>query len=121
MGIVLTNQRGVIVHGKDNLQLETEVPDYVLAGSTLKCLQIVQLDLEVGEYTLEIGTATITRSDFDTRMYKSQEEVNKEMARLSNRIDVGRIAVTEKKIGHPMKNMFHGCCDLQGNISILVE
>ena len=119
MGIVLTNQRGVIVHGKDNLQLETDVPDYVLAGSTLKCLQTVQLDLEVGEYT--IGTATITRSDFDTRMYKSQEEVNKEMDRLSNRIDVGRIAVTEKKIGQPMKNMFHGCCDLQGNISILVE
>ena len=27
------------------------------------------------------------------------EEVNKEMDRLSNRIDVGRIAVTEKKIG----------------------
>lgn len=121
VGIVLTNQRGVIVHGKDNLQLETDVPDYVLAGSTLKCLQTVQLDLEVGEYTLEIGTATITRSDFDTRMYKSQEEVNKEMDRLSNRIDVGRIAVTEKKIGQPMKNMFHGCCDLQGNISILVE
>lgn len=119
VGIVFTNQKGTIVHGKDNVQLETNIPDRVFAGTTLKCLQCVKLDLQVGEYTIEIGSATMLRDEFDNRMYQSQEEVNANMERLSNMLNAGRIAVSEKKIGQPMKNMFHGCCDLPGSISII--
>lgn len=120
-GIVLTNQKGIIVHGKDSLQIYTDLPDHVKAGAVLRCLQTVKLDLQVGEYTIETGCATIRRELYDVRMYKQQEEVNAGMERLVNVIDAGRIAVLEKKTGMPMKNMFHGICGLEGNIFINEE
>ncbi len=120
-GIVLTNQKGIIVHGKDNLQMDTELPDDVKAGTRLFCLQTVKLDLQVGEYTIEAGCATIQRDLYEQRMYKQQEEVNAGMERLVSLIDAGRIAVLEKKTGAPMKNMFHGICGLEGTIFIKEE
>lgn len=120
-GMVLTNQKGIIVHGKDHLQICTELPDYVKAGTRLRCLQTVKLDLQVGEYTVEVGFGTIKRELYAVRMYKQQEEVNAGMERLVNLIDAGRIAVLEKKTGMPMKNMFHGICDLAGDILISEE
>lgn len=120
-GIVLTNQKGIIVHGKDHLQIDAKLPDGVKAGTCLRCLQVVKLDLQVGEYTIETGCATIKRELYDVRMYKRQEEVNAGMERLVSLIDAGRIAVMEKQTGMPMKNMFHGICDLAGDIFIRVQ
>ena len=121
VGLVFTNQKGIIVHGKDSIQMKTEIPDQVISGTILKCLQRVKLDLEVGEYTVEIGAATMLRSDYDMRMYVSQEEINSNMERLTNILNAGRIAVSERKIGAPAKILFHGCCDLQGDISIITR
>ena len=101
--------------------MKTEIPDQVISGTILKCLQRVKLDLEVGEYTVEIGAATMLRSDYDMRMYVSQEEINSNMERLTNILNAGRIAVSERKIGAPAKILFHGCCDLQGDISIITR
>ncbi len=120
-GIVLTNQKGIIVHGKDHLQIDSKLPDGVKAGTCLRCLQIVKLDLQVGEYTIEAGCATIPRALYETRMYQRQEEVNAGMERLASLIDAGRIAVMEKQTGTPMKNMFHGICDLAGDIFICIQ
>ena len=120
-GIVLTNQKGIIVHGKDHLQIDSKLPDGVKAGTCLRCLQIVKLDLQVGEYTIEAGCATIPRALYATRMYQRQEEVNAGMERLASLIDAGRIAVMEKQTGTPMKNMFHGICDLAGDIFICIQ
>ena len=120
-GIVLTNQKGIIVHGKDHLQIDSKLPDSVKAGTCLRCLQIVKLDLQVGEYTIEAGCATIPRALYETRMYQRQEEVNAGMERLASLIDAGRIAVMEKQTGTPMKNMFHGICDLAGDIFICIQ
>ncbi|MDE7310462.1 MAG: ABC transporter ATP-binding protein [Eubacterium sp.] len=120
-GIVLTNQKGIIVHGKDNLQIYAELPDHVKAGTRLRCLQTVKLDLQVGEYTIEAGCATIQRELYEVRMYRQQEEVNAGMERLATLIRAGRIAVLEKKTGMPMKNMFHGICGLEGDIFICEE
>ena len=120
-GIVLTNQKGIIVHGKDHLQIDSKLPDSVKAGTCLRCLQIVKLDLQVGEYTIEAGCATIPRALYENRMYQRQEEVNAGMERLASLIDAGRIAVMEKQTGTPMKNMFHGICDLAGDIFICIQ
>ncbi len=109
------------MHGKDNLQIYADLPDHVKAGTRLRCLQTVKLDLQVGEYTIEAGCATIQRELYDVRMHKQQEEVNAGMERLATVIHAGRIAVLEKKTGMPMKNMFHGICDLKGNIWISQE
>ena len=120
-GMVLTNQKGIIVHGKDHLQICAKLPDYVKAGTRLRYLQTVKLDLQVGEYTLEAGFGTMKKELYEVRMHKQQEEVNAGMERLVNLIDAGRIAVLEKKTGMPMKNMFHGICDLAGDIFISEE
>lgn len=121
VGIVITNQQGIIVHGKDNLQMYVDIPNGVCEGKKIKCIYSFELNLQVGEYTFEVGCGTMSRDDYEERMYKSQEEVNGNMERLSNLINAGTITVTEKKIGTPMKNMFHGICDLPGNIELIVE
>lgn len=121
VGIVFFDQKNTIIFGKDNLQTYTEVPNYVEKGEVVKCLIRVKLDIAIGEYTFEAGFATIDQKDYEVRGYRNQEEVNSTLERLGHIPNAGSFAVQEKKIGTPMKIMFHGCCDLPSNIEMIVN
>ena len=43
------------------------------------------------------------------------------MSRLCSIARVGNFSVNEKKIGNPTKIGFHGCCDLPGEIKIIIQ
>lgn len=116
VGLVITDQKNVIVHGKDNLQLETNTPDKISKGTVLKCLQVVKMDLALGEYSVDIGINTMFKADYYNRMYKVQEEVNSEMERLCNMVNLVMVSVLPLPEGKPMKIGFHGCCNLDGEI-----
>lgn len=120
-GIVIRDQKNIIIHGKDNLQINMKLPDMVASGTILYCLQYLKMDIAVGEYTFETGFATISRNGYEHRSACNQEEVNAQMERLCVRPNVGTFAVHEKTMGDPMRLMFHGCADLPGTIKILVD
>ena len=118
VGCILTDQKNVIVHGKDNLQYDMQLPENVPAGKVLYFLQRVELNVAVGEYSLELGVAAIPQVDYEKRYMRSQEEVNCTFERLCNRPAIASFAVFPRKIGAPMKIAFHGCCDLPGEIQL---
>lgn len=120
-GICLTNQKGIIVHGKDNLQTEGEYPSYIKKGQIIKILHIFDLNFEIGEYVVELGFGTINRHFYEKRMFMNQEEVNSHMERLCNVIGAGKITILEKKIGTPMKQGFHGISDTTSGILMAMK
>lgn len=119
--IVLYDQRNIIIHGKDNLQIDSVVPKVVKKNSKLFILQKMRMDIGIGDYTFDVGMATMSYENFKMRSYRNQEEVNETMERLSTITRVGSFSVHTKAIGEPMQLMFHGCADLAGNIQIKVK
>lgn len=120
-GLILYDQKNTIVHGKDNLQLNCDVPAAIEQGSRIFILHRMKMDLSIGEYTFDIGTATMDYGDYEKRSYRNQEEVNDTMERLATMSRVGTFSIHPKPMGEPMKIMFHGCADLQGEIKMIVR
>lgn len=121
VGTVLYDQRNTIVHGKDNLQIYSRIPKQVKNGSIVVIRQVIELNIGIGEYTFDVGFATMSKEDYDQRSYRNQELVNATMERLASRPKAGNFAVHSKAVGEPMQLMFHGCCDLPGDIEVLVK
>lgn len=120
-GIILYDQKNIIVHGKDTLQLYSDVPHMVKEKERIYILQKMKMDLGIGDYTFDIGTATISYEDYQNRSYRNQEEVNLTMERLATIAHVGNFSIHTKTIGEPMQLMFHGCADLAGEVEIKVH
>lgn len=119
-GIVFYDQHNTIVFGKDNLQMYTEVPQNVKAGSIVRCLFKIKLDIAVGEYTFDVGFNEMDHDSYMSRAHKNQDEINSVIKRLCRIPKAGNFVIQEKKVGEPMKIMFHGCCDLPSVIQMIV-
>lgn len=118
LGTILYDQKNNISHGKDNLQLFSELPAHVEGGTKVCVLQRMKLDVAIGEYTFDVGFATMDFKDYKERAQYNQEEVNSMMQRLCMRSKVGVFSVQALTKGNPMRIMFHGCCDLPGEIIV---
>jgi len=116
-GIVISNERGIIVHGKNSWQ-DADVPLlHTRPGSRLTCKQEIQLDLSPGEYTFEIGLAATTAADWENRENISHDEFTVLHTRICHLPNIGQFSV-----GLAMKNgcailMHHGVANLPGKIS----
>ena len=58
-GIVISNDKGIIVYGKNSWQFNEEVPKNVRPGTKLLCHHEVKLDLAFGDYVFEVGLASV--------------------------------------------------------------
>ena len=119
VGILIFNEMNTIIHGKDSSQTYTELPEHVSAGTKMRFLQKVKLDIAAGEYSFEVGLAQMTMEGYARRNYLPQELLDEKMERISLRSNVGTFAIVPKKVGEPTRMGFHGVCDLQGEIGIL--
>lgn len=120
-GIVIKNERGVIVHGKNSWQFESDVPASLGAGSKIVCRQAIKLDIAQGEYLFEIGLASVSSQTWAHRDYVSHDELAIRRVRNCHIADAGSFSV-----GLAIKNgipalTHHGIANLPGEISIAVE
>lgn len=122
-GVAITDQKNIIVHGKDLTQYNTYegYPEMLKAGSRFYALQRIKLDIAVGEYTFDVGCTSVKKETFDNRAVLNQEVINADMNRLCSIACVGNFSVNEKLVGNPTKVGFHGCCDLPGDIRIIAQ
>jgi len=120
-GIVLYDNRNTIVHGKDALQGNMELPVKVPSGTVLVILHKMTLNVAVSDYSFEVGFGTISNADYQLRGYKSQEERDESLERLCMRNQVGLFSVVPRKIGNPMKVAFHGACDIPGEMEMFIR
>jgi len=73
-GIVIFNEKGVIVHGKNAWQDDSDIPAVGVVGSRIFCRQEVTLRLGPGEYTFELGLASVQESELMRRDAMSHNE-----------------------------------------------
>lgn len=117
-GIIIKNERGVIVHGKNSWQYEGGAPHSLGPGSRILCRQEVKLDLGPGEYVFETGLTWVTTQQWNDRLSISHEEMS---ALYISACEVPNVGVFS--IGLAMKNgvailTHHGVADLPGTMEI---
>ncbi len=115
-GVLITNDRGVIVHGKNAWQYDNDVPLGLGAGSRVVCRQEIALQLGPGEYTFEIGLAAVAQSEWERRQFISHEEWASRYSTVCVVTNAGQLSV-----GFAMKNgipvlTHHGVADLPGTL-----
>jgi lipopolysaccharide transport system ATP-binding protein len=119
-GLTLQNDHGVIVHGKSTLEYGSEVPMWVAQGTLLRFQQDITLDLATGEYTLEVGLATMNQYDYMQRELLSHTELRTKIVRLCHPADIGRIVVLPRKNGKPIQLLHHGVANLPGSCRVSI-
>jgi lipopolysaccharide transport system ATP-binding protein len=119
-GIVIQNEKGIVVHGKSTMEYGTEMPSCVMRGSRLGLTQRITLELAIGEYVFEVGLSTMSESDYERRSTYPHAELNAKEARLCHLPQVGQFAITLRQSGTPVQLLHHGVANLPGNCAVSV-
>ena len=119
-GLVLKNERSIIVHGKNGWQYNNDIPISLGVGSKVLCKQEINLDLGPGEYVFEIGLASVSKSQWENRAHISHEEMSSSYINVCQVPNVGSFS-----IGLVIKNgvsilTHHGITDLPGEMQVAV-
>jgi lipopolysaccharide transport system ATP-binding protein len=121
-GLVIQNDKGVLVHGKSTLEYGTDVPTFVRQGARLRFRQDVTLEIAVAEYTLyEIGLASISRLDYERRALYPYTELSSKRIRVCHLPDVCRFAVVFRTSAAPVQLLHHGVANLPGTCRVTMR
>jgi lipopolysaccharide transport system ATP-binding protein len=117
-GMTISNDRGIIVHGKNSLQHPVNVAQCLGKGSRVVCRQEVKLDISVGEYVFQVGLAAMKPMDWARREQFSYEEETARVTRVCHVPGAGSFS-----IGFGLRQgvnflSHHGIADLAGSISV---
>jgi lipopolysaccharide transport system ATP-binding protein len=115
-GVVVSNDRGIIVHGKNSWQYDDDVPRLTTSAVRLVCHQEIMLSLGPGEYTYEVGLAAVSVKDWTHRQSISHEEFSLRHERLCHVSNAGSFSVGMALRGHVAVLTHHGVADLPGKI-----
>ena len=121
-GLVIQNDKGVLVHGKSTLEYGTDIPTFVCRGARLRFRQDVTLEIAVGEYTLyEVGLASISRLDYERRALYPYTELRTKRIRICHLPDACRFAVVFRTNGAPVQLLHHGVANLPGTCRVMMQ
>ncbi len=113
-GVVIQNDKGITVHGKSSLEHDSSVPQLVKAETRLRFHQEIALELAPGEYTIEVGLATISSASFTQRAILSHVDLNSTIIRLCHLPGVAKFAVVTRRNAIPVQLLHHGIANLPG-------
>jgi hypothetical protein len=113
-GVVLQNDKGLIVHGKSTLEHGTDVPMGLQSGDRISFSHEISLEIAPGEYTFEVGLAALSREDYARRGEYPHPVLHTKIVRITHLPTVGRFAVVFRKGGSPVQLLHHGVANLPG-------
>jgi lipopolysaccharide transport system ATP-binding protein len=113
-GVELVNSKGIMVHGRNSLQFDSGVPDSMPADSRIQFEQLMELNLDVGEYTIEIGFADMDQGTFALRSRLLPADVFAGIRRLCHVPQTAAITVCHASQGYPCRFSHFGVADLPG-------
>jgi ABC-type polysaccharide/polyol phosphate transport system ATPase subunit len=119
-GTLITNQKNTILHGKSSVQTYCNPPEAVNKGAILTFVECVQLNLEDGEMTLQMGLSEYDSGAFNRRAGLPNEELYQYEKKLCMRNNIGVFAIIQKKTGCPTRLTHYGACDLPARFFIAV-
>lgn len=118
VGILIKNERGVIVHGKNSWQFGSPSPESCFAGDRLVCRHEVDLNLGPGEYVFEVGLSAVPFTIWAKRNSVSHEEMSAAETRVCHVSNAGMFSVGLWLDQHVAKLTHHGVTDLGGSLAI---
>jgi len=117
-GLVIQNQNGINVHGKSTVEYGTPVPYTVKKGEILRIRQDISLEIAIGDYTFEIGLASMSAKDYEKRALYHYEEFYASQTRLCHLPNVGQFSVLPRSHTETVQLMHHGVANLPGNCQV---
>ena len=120
-GLVLQNVRGVNVHGKGSLEYVISAPDSLPAGSIIRCRQSIELKLEIGEYSYELGLATIDPQSYRDIPSIGHEELFSRIVRICHVPGAGVLNIGWRHINTGPRSAHHGVADLPGKFDFAFD
>ncbi|WP_155315366.1 ABC transporter ATP-binding protein [Desulfosarcina alkanivorans] len=120
-GLVLQNERGINVHGKGSLEYGGNAPDFLPAGSIIRCRQHVELKLELGDYSYELGLASIDPESYKKMSRLSHEELFARVIRICHLPRAGVITIGWRSAREGSQLTHHGVADLPGKFDFEFE
>jgi lipopolysaccharide transport system ATP-binding protein len=117
-GMVIKNERGVIVHGKNSWQYESDTPNTIPAGTRVSFRHEIRLDLGLGEYVFEVGLASLSRETWTNRKRISHDEMTARTIRHCHIPDAASFSVGLALRDGVAKLTHHGIADLPGNLTM---
>jgi ABC-type polysaccharide/polyol phosphate transport system ATPase subunit len=119
-GIMLTDQLGTYVHGKNSLQFDLSLPTRVEKGNLVRFHQQITLNLCAGEYLYEFGLVEISPSLYDKRSFLPYQALLEGIHRLCQVPQSGSLTVFDRLEGTPAAYMHYGLCDLPGHMEFQI-
>jgi|SRR6185369_6915940 len=122
-GFVVRNQKNVLIHGRSMMFYNNmKLPRSVREGRILRFTFGLELNLGVGEYTVDIGLSTSRWEDYENRKQYSLQQMPSISRRLCSLSSAAGFAVTQKPFHDGNFDHLHiGVCNMKTNCSMSVK
>ena len=117
-GLVLSNERGIIVHGKHSWQYGVEAFPSLGIGSKIVCRQEIGLELAQGDYVLEVGLAAVSEKTWQNQKYISHEDLSVNHVRICHIANAGMFSVGLAQQNGVSVLTHHGIANLPGKMEM---
>jgi lipopolysaccharide transport system ATP-binding protein len=117
-GVVLTNKMNINIHGKNSLQYLVKAPRITRKGIRVRFRQTIHLDVAPGEYSFQVGLATINAEDYARVNEMDSGQLIEKLRAILRVREVGIILVYVRNEG--LSVPFYGYADLQGDCALSI-
>lgn len=119
-GLVLQDSKGFIVHGKNTLHYDNTLPVALPAGSRVRFRQEITLRLQPGQYTFEVGLASMMPEKYQLRHSIPQTELRASLERICHLPGLGPLEILPA-MPHGVPQLLHvGAADLPGSLETFI-
>jgi homopolymeric O-antigen transport system ATP-binding protein len=119
-GVLIRNDKGAIVHGKGALEYDLPLARRVAPGARVRYRQAVVLALAPGEYSFEVGLATIDASMYPSAGRRSYQEQVAETTVVCIVPNAGVFSIGLRQRFENAQLTHHGISDLPGSLACQV-
>lgn len=115
-GFIIKNDQNIMVHGKNSLQYDgLSLPTYVQNDQKVRFRFDVNLNIAPGDYTIDVGLATLHKKDYDDRFITPPTHVQAKTLRLCNLSGAASFTVLQQPIiDYGYGSLHSGVCNLKG-------
>jgi lipopolysaccharide transport system ATP-binding protein len=117
--IAIRNNRNILIHSKDTLQLDCTSPAQVRRGDRLRFSQSITLDLAPAEYTFDITLMTMLPDDYEHLYQANRKDVRQSTLLLYEARPAGALIILPLS-GGKLSRQHGGMCDLPGKATVKV-
>jgi ABC-type polysaccharide/polyol phosphate transport system ATPase subunit len=113
-GMMLKDQRNILVHGKNGFNFDLDFPQGVARGSRLRYRQEITMKVQPGEYSFDIGLADVPFSAIEQRSFLPPPLLQADLRHLAYVEQAGVFTIALPSERKPVTFTHYGLCDLPG-------